>query len=381
MNDHAFEVRGVVMNRQKVSNVSRLPSIDSKIVFVLLLMAQQAVIYAPVLASDSKDADNLIKQARESFTSLTPLAAKARLTANSAQAELGRQLFFDPRFSADGVWSCMLCHQPSLYGTDAQILSRGVFDKFLPRNAPTVLNASLQFKSHWDGKFESVEDQAAHALLGPGFGNHDIAEGMARIRSIPGYAEAFGRAYPADANPVSVDNFSKAIGAYERTLLTPSRFDEFLDGKADALSKDEQQGLRLFIKIGCVNCHDTATVGGQKFEKFGEVSDYWKQTHSKVIDKGRFEVTGKDDDLYVFKVAPLRNVAMTPPYFHDSSVKSLSDAVRIMARVQLDEDLSDEQNSAICAFLKSLTGTLPANYVEAPKLPPGTFVPVGVSPK
>jgi cytochrome c peroxidase len=346
----------------------------SRIAAVIILLAvQEAVISGVVKAEESVVGDQLIKQARESFSSITPLVAKARQSATSARAELGRQLFFDPRLSADGVWSCMICHQPSLYGTDAHALSRGVFDKFLTRNAPTVLNASLQFKSHWDGKFEGVEDQAAHALLGPGFGNRNIAEGMARIQAIPGYADAFAKAFPTDTAPVTAANFGDAIGAYERTLLTPARFDEFLDGRADALSAIEQQGLHIFITIGCVNCHDQTPLGGQRYEKFGDVSDYWKETRSKVIDKGRYELTRKDEDLYVFKIAPLRNVVMTPPYFHDGSVRSLSDAVRIMARVQLGEELSNEQNAAICAFLKSLTGTLPPNFVEAPQLPPGTF--------
>jgi cytochrome c peroxidase len=167
---------------------SPIHRVNRTITFVILLTVQQAVIAGAVVADELIVDDQLIKLARESFSSLTPLAKKARLSLKSAQVELGRQLFFDPRFSADGVWSCMLCHQPSLYGTDGQRLSRGVFDKFLTRNAPTVLNASLQFRSHWDGKFESVEDQAAHALLGPGFGNRDIAEGMARIQAIPGYS-------------------------------------------------------------------------------------------------------------------------------------------------------------------------------------------------
>ncbi|MDB5346534.1 MAG: ccpA [Schlesneria sp.] len=360
---------------------SLIHRVNRTITFVILLTVQQAVIPGAVVADEPIVGDQLIKLARESFSSLTPLAAKGQLSVKSAQVELGRQLFFDPRLSADGVWSCMLCHQPSLYGTDAQRLSRGVFDKFLTRNAPTVLNSSLQFKSHWDGKFEGVEDQAAHALLGPGFGNRDIAEGMARIQAIPGYADAFAKAFPADSAPITAANVGSAIGAYERTLLTPARFDEFLDGRADALSASEQQGLHIFIKIECVNCHGEAALGGQRYEKFGKVSYYWKETHSKVIDKGRYELTRKDEDLYLFKIASLRNVAMTPPYFHDGSVTSLPDAVRIMARVQLGEELSDDQNSAICAFLKSLTGTLPANFVEAPKLPPGAFLPVDESQK
>lgn len=333
--------------------------------FVTLLCA------ADVPAADEDEA--LQQKARESFASLTPHAEKAREAANSTQVELGRKLFFEPRLSADGVWSCMLCHQPGLYATDAQRLSRGVFDRFLPRNAPTVLNASLQFKSHWDGRFENVEEQAAHSLTGPGFGNKSIEEGMERIQSIPGYAALFATAFPEDDQPINDRNFATAIGAYERTLITPGRFDEFLDGKKDALSPEEKQGLNLFIEVGCVNCHSGVNLGGEAFEKFGEYGDYWSFTKSEKIDTGRFDVTQDKKDLYVFKVSPLRNVAMTPPYFHDGSVDELSDAVKIMAKVQLDRELTDDQISSLVQFLKSLTGTLPANYAQAPVLPSGTF--------
>ncbi len=331
-------------------------------------------------ADDAPTADSLLKQARETFKSLTPLVGEAQANQKSPQVELGRKLFFDPRMSADGVWSCMLCHQPTLYGTDAQRLSRGVFDKFLPRNAPTVLNASLQFKAHWDGRFASVEEQASHALLGPGFGNHDVPEAMERIKSIPGYAEEFAKAFPTDSDPVTPTNLGTAIGAYERTLLTPSRFDEYLDGKPNTLSAAERKGLQIFTAIGCADCHDKLGLGGERFEKFGEVSDYWKQTKSQVIDQGRFEITKKEEDRYVFKTPSLRNVAMTPPYFHDGSVADLHEAVRIMAKVQLDVDLPEEQNQSIVTFLQSLTGDLPGHFQTVPVLPPGTFFPVKESP-
>jgi cytochrome c peroxidase len=307
------------------------------------------------------------------FASLTPLAERASQHLDPAQVELGRKLFFDPRMSADGVWSCMLCHQPGLYGTDAQQRSRGVFDKFLPRNAPTVLNSTLQFKSHWDGKFESDEDQAAHALLGPGFGNKDNSEAMARIQQIPGYTILFQKAFPKDADPVTPTNYGIAVGAYERTLLTPSRFDRFLDGQQEALSTAELKGLRLFIDTGCVNCHNRVGVGGNSFEKFGDVRDYWLETKSTKIDEGRFNLTKNDADKYVFKAPSLRNAAMTPPYFHDGSVEVLPEAVQVMAKVQLGKTLCDQDLQSIVAFLECLTGTIPTDYREAPVLPAAGF--------
>jgi cytochrome c peroxidase len=255
--------------------------------------------------------------------------------------------------------------------------SRGAHDKQLPRNAPTVLNTGLYFREHWRGDFKTVEDQAKQALLGPGFANPDFATAMARVHAIPGYAELFKRAFPKDADPVTADNWGKAIGAYERTLATPSRFDEFLGGKLDAISADERKGLRTFMDTGCINCHNGVGIGGGEFEKFGVVADYWKETHSKEIDKGRFDLTKDSADLYVFKVPGLRNVAMTPPYFHDGSVAKLQDAVRIMSRVQLGKSLSDQDANAIVTFLNCLTGKLPDDYANAPLLPAAGF---GVTP-
>jgi cytochrome c peroxidase len=238
-----------------------------------------------------------------------------------------------------------------------------------------VLNAALQFKAHWIGEFENVEAQARQALTGPGFGNpsHEVA--MSRIKAIPGYTDLFDRAFPDQAEPVIEENWGKAIGAYERTLLTPSRFDEFLGGKLEALSAAEQRGLRKFIGIGCAECHHGVALGGQTFRKFGVVDNFWKLTGSKEIDKGRFIVTKADKDTYVFKVSGLRNVAMTPPYFHDGSIKTLPQAVQIMASVQLGTELSEEENQDIVAFLESLTGSLPASFATAPILPPSGHTP------
>ena len=268
--------------------------------------------------------------------------------------------------------SCARCHLSSLYATDGLAKSHGPKDGVAPRNAPTVLNAALYFKQHWIGDFENVEDQAKGSLLG-GFGNPDYAAAMVRVKGIKGYAEKFKKVFPNDANPVTADNWGKAIGAYERTLVTPSRFDDFLAGKKDSLSTEERRGLQLFIDTGCASCHSGAGIGGGKFRKFGVKEDYWKATGSKEIDRGRIDFTKDPDDLHVFKVAGLRNVEMTPPYFHDGSVGKLPDAVRIMARVQLGKKLSDEETTAIVTFLKSLTGKLPENFSSAPVLPAATF--------
>jgi cytochrome c peroxidase len=325
-------------------------------------------------ASASDDAD-LLKDARSLFQPLPKDMATAEFPVTPERVLLGRMLFFDPRISADGTGSCVRCHQPALYGADGLPKSVGVHDKPLPRNSPTVFNAGLYTSEHWDGRFANVEAQAKSALLGPGFGNPDFPTAMARVKAIPGYGAMFQQAFPGEAEPVSEDNWGKAIGAYERTLVSPSRFDHYLAGKSDALSTAERKGLRTFIDTGCVECHKGSGLGGLGFRKFGVVSDYWQLTGSQDIDKGRFVLTNEPADLYKFKVAGLRNVAMTPPYFHDGAVDTLPKAVHIMAKVQLDTDLSDQEVNEIVTFLGSLTGTLPEGFERAPVLPAGSFRP------
>jgi cytochrome c peroxidase len=233
-----------------------------------------------------------------------------------------------------------------------------------------VLNTALQFTQHWSGNREDVEDQATKALTGGGsFGNPDFDAPMTRLKAIPGYKPLFEAAFPGDEKPVTAKNWGLAIGAYERTLISRSRFDDFLDGKEDALSATERAGLRAFIDTGCVSCHNGVGVGGGEFKKFGVVEDYWKATGSEKPDEGRAADTKKAEDKYVFKVPTLRNVAMTAPYFHDGSVASLTAAVRIMARVQLGASPDDKAVQDIVAFLGSLTGPLPANYATLPVLP------------
>jgi cytochrome c peroxidase len=289
---------------------------------------------------------------------------------------LGRSLFFDPRLSIDGNVGCVTCHQPALYGTDARPRSIGVKSRPHPRHAPSVLNAALQFVIHWRGDRVDAEDQVAQSLLSPiTSGQPDETAMLARVTSIRGYAPLFKSAFPADAEPISRRNMALAIGAFERTLVTPSRFDDYLNGNVDALSANERTGLAKFIEVGCIGCHNGPGVGGRMYQKFGIVEDYWKATRSDPIDKGRAEVTNNDADLYLFKVPSLRNVAMTPPYFHDGSVATLPEAVKVMARVQLGATLEDKDVADIVTFLASLTGSLPPDFATAPVLPTGSVPP------
>ena len=317
---------------------------------------------------------SLRAQAQSIFKPLPKDMATGENPITPERVELGRMLFFDPRISADGTVSCARCHLPSLYGTDGLAKPIGAEHRVNPRNAPTVLNAALQISAHWRGDRRSVEDQATKALIGPpSFGNPSYNDAMARLKAIPEYRRRFAKAFPNEADPITPDHWGQAIGAYERTLVTPSPFDAYLAGREAALTAQAEAGLREFIQIGCVSCHNGVGVGGGMYQKFGVVEEYWTATGSTSVDKGRVEVTQDPADTYVFKVPSLRNVAMTPPYFHDGSVATLPEAVRIMGRIQLGRTLTDEQIGQIVAFLESLTGKLPERFATAPVLPAGSF--------
>jgi cytochrome c peroxidase len=324
----------------------------------------------------AESSTELLTQARRTFTALPKNMGTAEFPVTAERVDLGHKLFFDPRISADGAVSCSRCHLPALYGTDGLAKPLGAHDRVNPRNAPTVLNAALEFKAHWRGDRVNVEDQAKQALIGPpSFGNSDYAAAMMKLKEIPGYAQLFAKAFPGESESVTPDNWGKAIGAYERTLVTRSRFDDYLGGDENALSNSEQHGLQLFMEKGCIGCHNGPGIGGGMFQKFGVKEDYRKETRVTEPDKGRFDVTKDAADLYMFKVPSLRNVAMTPPYFHDGSVSSLAKAVRIMAKVQLDTTLTPSEIGDLVAFLASLTGTLPDNFFSAPVLPAASFNP------
>jgi len=319
-----------------------------------------------VARAEVAGADALRTEALTHFAPLPPVPEAA----TQAQRELGQRLFFETRVSMDGNVSCGHCHQADLAASDGLPKAVGVFGKENPRNAPSVFNAALNFRQHWRGDRDSLADQAEKSLTGPAsFGNPDLATPMAKLKAIPGYAEEFAKAFPADKAPINGKNWGAAIASFEQTLLTPSRFDAYLAGDAKALSNGEKAGLKAFMAQGCAGCHNGAGIGGGSFQKFGLHADYWKETGVAAPDKGRADVTKNDADLYVFKVPSLRNVAKTAPYFHDGSVKDLPKAVKIMSRTQLGHDLSDAETASIVAFLNALTGPVPANYVAPTPFP------------
>jgi cytochrome c peroxidase len=341
---------------------------------VRLIAATMVAVFA---ISVALAADNTLKQAKEIFHPLPKDMGTSDFPVTKGRVDLGRMLFFDPRLTIDANMSCATCHQPALYGTDGLPKAIGLKQRPHPRNTPTILNSQLStIPIQWRGDRESAEDQVMKGLISPITGGQpDLQAALDRIDRIPGYAPLFKAAFPEEVNPMTAQNVAKAIGAYERTFVTPAPFDASLAGNVNTLSPMARVGLEKFINTGCVACHNGVGVGGGMYRKFGVVEDYWNATGSQVIDKGRVDVTNNPDDLYVFRVASLRNVAMTPPYFHDGSVPTLPEAVRIMARVQLGVTLSDTDARDIVAFLETLTGELPANFVAVPILPPAALAP------
>lgn len=286
---------------------------------------------------------------------------------SEARIALGRTLFYDTRLSTDGDLSCNSCHDLQKYGVDGQVTSTGHKGQKGNRNSPTVYHAALHAKQFWDGRAADVEEQAKGPVLNPvEMAAADAASVEARLKEVPEYRKMFAEAFPGQQDPVTFDNMAVAIGAFERRLMTPSAFDRYLEGDDAALSPEQVQGLQTFVDVGCASCHSGVAMGGMTFQKLGLKKPF------ETKDEGRFAVTKRDTDKFVFKVPSLRNIDKTAPYFHDGGVASLDQAVRLMAEHQLGKTLSDDQVRQILAFLGALTGEIPQEYVTRPAMPGGS---------
>jgi cytochrome c peroxidase len=322
------------------------------------------------LAAGSAQADNLHDLAREIFQPLpstVPAVQNNRITPE--KIELGKALFFDPRLSASGVFSCYSCHNLTTGGDDNMETSVGHGWQKGPRNSPTVLNAVLNEAQFWDGRAQDLMAQAQGPIQAGVEMANTPENVIATLQSMPQYVEWFNAAFEGEDAPVTFENMARAIEAFEATLLTPAPFDAFLNGDLEALDADQRAGLQLFVDKGCSACHSGVNVGGHGYYPFGLI----ERPGAEVLppdDKGRFAVTETVDDEYVFRAAPLRNIALTAPYFHSGKVWDLKVAVQIMAESQLGEALSDEEAHQLVAFLESLTGTAPE--VTLPILPAET---------
>jgi cytochrome c peroxidase len=282
----------------------------------------------------------------------------------AAKVKLGRMLYYEPRLSLANDVSCNSCHDLASYGVDGKPTSSGHKRQLGGRNSPTVYNAAGHLAQFWDGRASDVEEQAKGPVLNPvEMAMPSRAEVEWRLERIPGYVAAFKEAFPDEAKPVTFNNMALAIGAFERGLVTPSRWDRFVKG-GGGLTPQELNGNKLFMSSGCASCHNGPYLGGASFQKVGVMNVWPSQT-----DAGRIAVTHLDKDKMVFKVPSLRNIEKTGPYFHDGKTGKLEDAVRMMGKYQLNLQLSDTQVSDIVAFLKTLTGEIPKAYIEKPELP------------
>ena len=308
------------------------------------------------------------QRVRSMFQPLPDTAVNADNPVTPQKVKLGKILYFDVRLSNKQTQSCNTCHNLKTFGVDNEPKSDGDAGHKGDRNSPSVLNAALHIAQFWDGRAKDVEQQAGMPLLNPKeMGMPSEAFIVKRLKSVKLYQQFFKDAFPGEKAPINFINIGKAIGAFERTLITPSKFDDYLKGNAGALTLDEKTGLKTFMDVGCITCHTGATVGGNMFQKFGVFANYWDYTKSKDIDTGRAKQTKNDADKYMFKVPSLRNVAMTQPYFHDGSVVKLEDAVKIIAKVNLNRDLTDTEINSIVTFLKTLTGQVSADAAEEPE--------------
>lgn len=313
--------------------------------------------------------------AAETLPATAPAPADNPTT--EAKVELGQMLYHDPRLSSTGTVSCSSCHNTMLGGEDNRPNSMGVNGQTGGRSAPTVWNAAFNKVQFWDGRAASLEDQAAGPVTNPiEMGMKSWDDVVARLNAIEGYKDAFAKAFGTDST-ITKDNATKAIAAYERTLITPnSPYDRYAGGETSALTEQQVRGMNKAVELGCTGCHSgPAFNGAGTFQRFPVTDNaYFAAQYHFKKDKGLAEVTKKAEDEHMWKVPTLRNIALTAPYFHNGSVKTLDKAVQVMGKVQLGKDLSKEEIADIVAFLNSLTGEFPKQKMPVlPGTPGSTF--------
>ena len=314
-------------------------------------------------------ADRLRDQVKGLFEPI-PEAPPA-LPGNPATPEkvtLGKMLYFDPRLSESHNISCGTCHIIGMGGADGRPTSIGHNWQRGGRNAPTVLNAVFNKAQFWDGRASDLKEQAGGPIVNPIEMGMTKERALEQLKGIPGYVDAFKKAFPGEADPIVYDNIGKAIAVFEATLITPDApFDRWLKGDDKALTDDQKQGLKIFVDNGCSACHNGINVGGGMYAPFG-VAQKPGWEFLPPDDRGRFTVTKTVSDDYVFKVPTLRNIELTAPYFHSGHAWDLKQAVAVMGQSQLGQQLSEADIEKVTDFLKSLTGRQPD--VALPILPP-----------
>ncbi|MCW8139310.1 MAG: c-type cytochrome [Planctomycetota bacterium] len=307
----------------------------------------------------------LVSRARATFGTLKAEAESNVHEVTEEKVTLGRMLYFDTRLSKGQGISCNTCHDLTKFGVDGEKTSPGHRAQRGDRTSPTVYNAALHTSQFWDGRAKDVEEQATMPITNPvEMAMADDATCVSVLKTIPGYEPLFKAAFPDDDDPITMGNVGKAIGAFERRLITPSRLDDFMSGKTDALSAQEQRGLKTYLEVNCQMCHMGPALGGNMFQKLGLVKE-----HPNQGDIGRAKVTGQDSDKFFFKVPSLRNITKTGPYYHDGSIATLEEAIKDMAEYQLGKTLSDEQVADLVAFMGALEGRIDQAYIAKPQMP------------
>lgn len=298
---------------------------------------------------------NEIREKAKQFFKPIPEKIAGFENVSKEQIELGKKLYFEKRLSINDSQSCNSCHnvENNGPGVDNKPVSDGAIEgKKGERNAPTVWNAGFHIAQFWDGRAKDLVEQAKGPILNPVEMAMPSEQAVVKkISSIEEYKDLFKKAFPNEKDPITYENIAKAIAAFESTLITKDRFDDFLNGDDKVLTKEELKGLETFLNTGCQSCHNGELLGGNSYQKIGLLNPY-----ENTKDLGRYNVTKKEEDKYFFKVPSLRNIELTAPYFHDGSIGTLEEAVKKMAYLQLNKQLSDEEIKNIVAFLKSLTG-------------------------
>ena len=317
---------------------------------------------------DFETEQNIHRMAKSYFSPLKAIDIKQLSPERQKMVELGKKLFYDKRLSENKTVNCASCHDMNKYGVDNLPISPGDKNQFGTRNTPTVLNAFLQYAQFWDAHARTVEDQC----LGPIFGNFemdmpDTVTLLKRLEEDEYYRTAFNEAFPKADTAISITTLKRAIGAFERTLITPAPIDDYLEGNLNAISTKAKLGIKAFVDRGCIPCHSTSLVGGAMAQKFALYGYYWDYTNSNYIDKGRYRFTKNPGDKFVFKVPQLRNIDKTFPYFHDGSVEDLKEAIKIMAMAETNIQLENDEIDNIYEFLKTLTGKIPDYAFETDK--------------
>ena len=281
----------------------------------------------------------------------------APIITDPAEVRLGKSLFFDTRLSRDDTISCASCHDLAQGGDDGLPTARGIDRAIGPFNTPTVLNSSLNFAQFWDGRAKNLVEQVAGPIHNSVEMDSNWEQVVEKLSADDDMVDAFAAVYDDRITP---ERIATAVAAYERALVaTDSSFDRYLHGDGEAISAQAKRGFDRFVDLGCVACHQGRNIGGNIYQRFGVIGNYFADRGNvSDADYGRYNVTGREEDRFFFKVPSLRNVAETAPYFHDGSAETLDDAVAAMARYQLGRRMSDEERNDIVAFLNTLTGTV-----------------------